>query len=494
MRMSHPTQSRRRPRSLLRRLADVARVKRLFEPGDRLLIAVSGGPDSVALLSLLSELAPSWKLDLRAVHINHGLRGEESEEDARFVVELCDRLGVKVTVEPAPLHARRGLGERRCLQESAREARYAAMRRIGEALGAGKIALGHTADDQAETVLMWMLRGAGAGGLGGIPPIREGVFVRPLLECRRAEILAYLRDQALAFREDSSNANPVYLRSRVRHELLPTLRRWNPAIVEVLRRQADILREEDRWLEERTTDHAARLTSALGQDAVVLDREGLLALPLALQRRVVRRLIRRVGGTARGPSFGAVSAVLERIARGASGSELTVQGITVGRVYETIIFRPLGRDMAVGEFPESTGRWVPAAGIPMVVPSTLSWSPTGQLLRVSYRPAVDTDRSLRQTASRMTALLDMDRFTGDLRVRTWRPGDAFQPLGMGGRRKKLQDFFSDMKVPRAERHRVPLLATSEGILWVAGYRADHRFRVTRSTRRILVAELADVTS
>ena len=478
-----------------RRFLDLVRVTRLFEPGDRLLIAVSGGPDSVALLSLLSDAAPSWRLDLQAVHINHGLRGEESEEDARFVVDLCAQLGVKVTVEPGPLATRGRLRGRRSLQEQAREVRYAAMRRIGETLGAERIALGHTADDQAETVLMWMLRGAGAKGLGGIPPVREGVFIRPLLEFRRAEILSYLRQKGRAFREDSSNAKPVYLRNRVRHDLLPMLHHWNPAIVQVLQRQAEILREEDRWLEETTTEHVGRLTSVLEQDIVVVDREGLLALPLALQRRLVRRLLCQASGTTQGPSFGAVSAVLERIVQGSSGSELTVHGAAVTREYDRISFGPVRRGPGLEDLPDPTGGRPPTSGSPLAIPSTISWSPTGELIRLSLRPAFDTDLSSNQPASRRTALLDADRFTRrNLQVRTWHPGDVFHPLGMGGRRKKLQDFFSDMKVPRKIRHRVPLLAAPEGILWIAGYRADHRFRVTRSTRQVLVAELADCTS
>ncbi len=492
--MSHPTQGRRAPRSLVRQLADLAHRTGLFESGDRLLIAVSGGPDSVALLSLLSELAPSWRLELSVVHINHGLRGRESDEDARFVVDLCQQLGVPVKVEPVPLTTTVRLREGRSLQEVAREARYAAMRRLAQALGVGRVALGHQADDQAETVLMWMLRGAGAKGLGGIPPVREEVFIRPLLDIRRSAILSYLEGKGLAFREDSSNTNPAYLRNRIRHELLPTLLRWNPAIVELLGRQADILREEDRWLDEVTTDQIARLSRAGGRDAVVLDREGFLALPVALQRRVVRRLIGRVSGTVKGPSFGAVSAVLENIVMGSSGSEMSVQGVRVARDYDHISFGPVGGDAGVEGLPGTTGVRLLTHGIPVTAPSVLPWPPTGQLIRISLRPPLDAGRPVNQTASRTMALLDANRFTVDLRVRTWQPGDVFQPLGMGGRRKKLQDFFSDMKVPRKERHRVPLLTAPEGILWVGGYRADHRFRITRSTSRILVAELVDRTS
>src|SRR5688572_14674888 len=279
--MSQSVQPQTARSQLARRVAATARAKGLLRPGDRVLAAVSGGPDSVALLSVLAALAPSWDLTLQAVHVNHGLRGAESDEDASFVAGLCDRLGVALAIERVTLAGPAGRRRGRSIQEQAREARYAAMVRVATALRTDKIALGHTADDQAETLVMWMLRGSGTAGLAGIPPSRGPLVIRPLLDVGRAEIMAYLEAQGLPFRVDSSNAKPLYLRNRVRHELLPALKRFNPGLLGVLKRQAEILREEDLCLDQLVAEHLTQLTREDGAGAFVVDRAGLLALPLA---------------------------------------------------------------------------------------------------------------------------------------------------------------------------------------------------------------------
>jgi len=479
---------------LARRMAEAARTRRLFSPGDRLLAAVSGGPDSVALLSLLTELSPSWKLVLWAVHVNHGLRGAESEEDARFVARLCERLGVELISERVDLTGPARRRARQSLQEYAREARYAAMQRVGQACGSDKIALGHTADDQAETLLMWMLRGSGTTGLAGIRPSRGPQFIRPLLDFSRADIVAYLEAQGLEFREDSSNAKLLYLRNRVRHELLPTLKRFNPAVLKVLGRQAEILREEDLCLQHSASAHLVQMACQDAEGTVVVDRAALLALPLALQRRMVRILIRQTSGMVKAPTFGAVSAVLDQVIHGRSGSAITVQGAQIARTYGHIQFRPRRASLnaSLGAGPEAWGD--AEKGVALPVPSTLSWPLTGQMIRVSFDSSAAADLSNAPTHPRSVAAFDADRFTMDLSVRSWRPGDVFQPLGMGGRRKKLQDYFADIKLPREERSRIPLIVAPEGILWVAGHRLDHRFYATTATERTVVAELLDCAS
>ncbi|MGH7236280.1 MAG: tRNA lysidine(34) synthetase TilS [Nitrospiraceae bacterium] len=464
---------------LARRVAATARAKGLLRPGDRVLVAISGGPDSVALLSVLAALAPSWDLTLQAVHVNHGLRGSESDEDASFVAGLCDRLGVPLVIERVPLTGPAGRRKGRSLQEQAREARYAAMVRVATALRMDKIALGHTADDQAETLMMWMLRGSGTAGLAGIPPARGPLVVRPLLDVGRAEILTYLEAQGVPFREDSSNAKPLYLRNRVRHELLPALKRFNPGLLGVLKRQAEILREEDLCLDQLVSEHLAQLTREDGAGTFVVDRAGLLALPLALRRRMVRTLIRRTGGLQQGPTFGAVAAVLDRVVQGRSGAAIAVPGALVAREYGSIRFR--------SSVPEGTE----AVSLPLPVPSTIRWPLTGQTIRVSLRDLSSAHPPAIPTPSRSVAILDADLFTMELVVRSWAAGDAFRPLGMQGRRKKLQDYFADLKLPRAARRRVPLLVAPEGILWVGGHRPDHRFCATAASRRIVTAELLD---
>ncbi len=487
--MAQAERGARRGAPLERRVAAFARAERLFAPGDKVLVAVSGGPDSIALLRVLAALAPTWALTVHAIHVHHGLRGREADEDARFVAGVCDRLRIplhleRISLEEAQGRARAGGS----LQERAREARYQALRRAAAALDMGRVAVGHTADDQVETLLMWMLRGAGASGLAGIPDVREGVFIRPLLATSRAEILAYLDVQGQPFREDTSNAKPCYLRNRIRQDLVPVLKRFNPALLRVLARQAQILRDEDRCVEEQARRHLADLVEEDGSAGLRLDREGLLRLPVALQRRILRAILRRTAGLSRGPAFSAVETVLTRVVHGRSGAQLHVRGAVARREYQVIRFEGL----PAGSHPDGPALadgGLPADGLVLPIPGEVRWPLTGELIRIRCgEPGMLTGREL-PPGTRAAAVLDGDRFTWTVVVRPWKPGDRFHPQGMGGHRKKVQDYFTDIKLPRGERSRVPIIAAPEGILWVGGLRADHRFCASPSTRRPVIVEL-----
>lgn len=475
-----PPAAREWPR-LLRSLVGTVQRERLFEVGQRLLVAVSGGPDSVALLSLLHTLAPVWRLSLAAVHVNYGLRGRESEEDALFVVELCERLEVPVHVRRLDVEQPPKLGHRSSLQERARDARYHVMQRLARELCMDRVALGHTADDQAETVLMWMLRGAGLAGLGGMPYRREGLFVRPLLDVTRQEILAYLESRGLAFRTDSSNRRPIYFRNRIRQELLPVVKELAPAAVRVLHRQALVLREEEQFLERLASEAWTRLAVEDAEGGYSVDRLAVAALPLALQRRLVRQALRLVHPRGKAPSFATLSGALNHVLHMGSGRFATAGPVLISREYERIRF-------SCGKYPATSG-----ATRSFSVPSLIRWPATGQQVQVQWldRPA---GTQLLKQPSRDRALFDADRITPELQLRSWQVGDRFCPSGMHGRRKKVQDYFSDIKLPRAERHRMPLLVAPEGILWVVGYRQDERFVVGEHTRRVMLATVSGPTS
>lgn len=468
-----PSLHRTRPRlSFVYRLSKIVRSQGLIDHGDRIIVAISGGPDSVALLSALHELAPTFALFLSAVHFNYGLRGQESEEDEAFVVHLCRRLHIPYVCEPLRLTEVECKG--RSLQEAARDARYEALLRIRASIGAHKVALGHTRDDQAETILMGLLRGAGATGLSGMAPARLP-FIRPFLTIRRHDILAYLREQHLTFREDSTNAKPIYTRNRVRHEVLPLLRQFNPALVDVLARQADLLREDDRYLDEVADRHFVQIAQDAITGTCILKRPELLALPVALQRRVLRKAVQHSSGQLRGPSSSAVGLIIDQILRGRSGVRMTIGRVQVAREFNSIRFQRLNDQQEMPTKPES--RVLP-------VPSTVAWPATGQLVHAEYLELPCSEINV-ASLSPTQVMVDRDRFTADLHVRAWLPGDRFCPYGLEGRRKKLQDFFSDAKVPQSVRPRIPLIVAPEGIVWVAGYRIDHRFRVTATTTHLV---------
>ncbi len=467
--------------ALLHGVVKTVQRERLFEQGQHLLVAVSGGPDSVALLSLLQTLSPAWRLSLAAVHFNYGLRGRESEDDASFVTDLCERLHIPLHIHRLELGRAEKSARTSSRQEQARDLRYDAMRRLARKLHVDRVALGHTADDQAETVLMWMLRGAGPAGLGGMPYRREHVFVRPLLDTSRKEVLAYLERRAVPFRTDSSNSRPIYFRNRIRQELLPVVKELAPAAVRVLQRQAEVLREENRFIESMAAESWAQVVVEDAGGGLSLDRLGLVALPLALQRRLVRQVLRRLHPQGKSPGLATVATVLNRVMHARSGAGVTTGPIRVRRDYDRIRFS-VGNDVPI-----------PIGTVPLAVPSLVRWPLTGRLIEAT---SVDCSVGipLLKQPTRDAALFDADRFTAALQLRSWRAGDRFCPSGMNGQRKKMQDFFSDIKLPRPERSRVPLLVSPEGILWVVGYRQDERFRAGEQTRRFVLVTVSHATS
>ena len=457
----------------------VLRTHRMLSSGEQVLIAVSGGPDSIALLSLMHALRPSWDLRLWVVHFDHGLRGLESENDGRFVKEFCDRLEVEFTMMKLDLQKSEARLRGETLQQYASKIRYEALFRIANEKGATKIAVGHTANDQAETVLMWMIRGSGTGGLGGMSPVRDFCVIRPLLRFSREEILAYLTSRELGYRIDTSNFTPLYFRNRLRHELIPVLKRYNPNVIKVLSRQADIVREDHLYLEQLAVKAFDDITRKDSADLLVLHRASLLALPLAIRRRVIRLALQTVGHHTQGPRFSSVEMILDRIVDGQSGSQVVSHGVRIAREYENIVFGFMESAIPRCQPWRGTSQTVP-------IPSRISWPLTGQTIEITVNPVSQAS----WTENPFHVKLDAATFSFPLVLRTWEPGDQFCPLGLGGKRKKLKHFFSDIKLERSKREKVPLLVAPEGILWIGGYRADYRFRVTEATREVLTAILS----
>jgi tRNA(Ile)-lysidine synthase len=456
------------------------RASGLLAPGDKIVVAVSGGPDSVALFRCLVALRARWNWDLCIGHVDHGLRGAESEADAKFVEALAAKFGMPVMVCRLHLNKQDARVKKQSLQEYARTIRYHALEEMAHDREATKLALGHTADDQAETVLMWMLRGCGTGGLGGIPPKRGPRVVRPLLEIQRSEIVGYLQERQEEFRMDSTNFQPLYLRNRIRQDLIPQLKKYSPGIVSVLTRQARILRDDHAFLQELAEEAFQRTCVSDSKEERQFDRLALLNVPLPIRRRVVRQCLQQVAGSAQSPRFDMVERVLDRLEHGQSGWTMEFNGLLVGREYDRLVFRHSEKnnppDMDLSNM----------RVMPFSIPGEVVWSPTGQRMTVSRKSVPVIQGHVHSSE----IYLDPATFTPELAVRSWKPGDIFCPKGFGGRQKKLQDFFSDMKLPRSQRASVPLLVAPEGILWVGGLRADERFQVSPSTTSVVVAKMS----
>ncbi len=459
---------------LLEKVKQTINKHSLLSKGDSVVVGLSGGPDSMALLDLLSSLREEYDLVLIPAHLNHGFRGKEAEEDLAFCEEVAGRYGFDLVAESVDLPAlirEEGLSP----QAAAREVRYDFFMRTAAANHASKIALGHHADDQAETLLMRLLRGAGTRGLSGIPIQREPGIIRPLLHVTREEILHYLKEKKIPFRNDSSNQKEIYLRNRIRQELIPLLKeKYNPNLVEDLRRTAEILGEEEDFLEEQAESCFLPIEVKGG---LALEMSDLKKLPHALLRRVVRLAISHARGSISGVTFQHVDAVMQLMQSKGSSARIDLPGkMTVRKVYGHLEFcneNPKEVLMGLHEIPIPGREVIP-------------------VLEIEVESSILSPEEAPPSLHKGAALFDFDKCSPPLSIRTRVPGDVFYPKGFG-RRKKVKRFFIDEKIPHNMRDSVPLLVNRENeILWVGGYRMDNRFLVNPGTSRALFVQIHPV--
>ena len=424
--------------------------------GETVLVAVSGGVDSVALLHLLLGLAPAWRLRLHVVHVDHQLRAD-SAVDAEFVRTLCARLGVPVDVATVAVD-RQG-----SLEAAARAARYAAFETCARRVGADRIAVGHSADDQAETVLMRLVQGAGVRGLAGIPPVR-GRIIRPLIEIRRSVLEAELRRAGLPWVEDETNRDPKFLRNRIRHELLPLLSdSYNPGVAPALVRMASLARETVSALDQAAGAELDRLGVWSG-GAATLQLDALRALPRPVAAEVLRQAAARLGS--RAPLRAWTHRGLTRVlAAPAPRRAFKLGGVTVE------VSGALAR-LATAPLPALIERVV-------AVPGLTELPEIGQALeaRLVGADAYAIPREPNRVA------FDAEDLAMPLIVRARRRGERF--LAFGGAERRLKTLLIEAKVPRWDRGRVPVIEAGGTIVWVGHLRRGAVGRVTARTRRVL---------
>ncbi|HEX9021230.1 MAG TPA: tRNA lysidine(34) synthetase TilS [Nitrospirota bacterium] len=439
----------------------------MLTPRDRVLVAVSGGPDSVCLLSVLKELASDWDLSLHVAHLDHMFRGKQSADEALFVADIAKKLNIPATIEKidVPAYCReRGLSP----QAGAREARYSFFALTAQAIGAHRIATGHTADDQAETFLMRLLRGAGAAGLSAIPPRRDNI-IRPLIGVTREEVMEYVRSRKLEFMSDPSNSKPVYTRNRIRMDVLPALKKFNPRIVGTLASEAALLRDENEAVEAHLAGIAERVITQ-EKGVLLVKRDEFNALPTAFRRRLLRTIAGLAGMEPSTLSFDRIGEALSFMAAARTGRTMNLaSSLTIGREYGRFV---IGAKEPLKGFMHS----IAVPGVTAIPELDLTVETSSGELR---KAPEDDDIYLWQ------AVFDYDKIRSFLTLRNRRPGDRFQPAGMAGRSKKLQDYFVDEKIPRRKRNKVPLLCSGEDILWVMGHRLDGRFLPGPKTKKVL---------
>ena len=450
-----------------------------FHRDATLVVACSGGPDSTALLHALLALRPTMGLKLHVAHLNHDFRGQEAEDDAAFVADMAEKLGLPSTIDeadPIAYQQERGISS---FEEAAREVRYRFLTNLANTINADAIALGHTADDQAETILMHILRGTGLPGLRGMqeltpwrdtPKGKTATLFRPLLEATREETRAYCIELKKPFREDSTNRSLRFTRNRIRLQLLPTLSEYNPQVRQALVRIGRAATESLDFLNEQLDDLWPEISSTNGKH-VTLDTSSLKKLHPTLRAMALRRAFAQASGSIRRLSETHVKSMLA-LAEGPAGKIVHLPGgIAIRSMRDRLVIGP--------PQPVESPHIPPHYEYPLKVPGTTRIP--GWLITIeTVSPDIDP-KTLDPTAS----LFDAAKIGNRLVVRNRRPGDYFQPLGMTGR-KKLKDFFIGQKIPRELRPSTPLLVSEKGVLWVYPHRTSELARIDETTRRRLL--------
>jgi tRNA(Ile)-lysidine synthase len=492
---------------ILEKVITFCQKNSLLDPHDRLVIGVSGGPDSLCLLHILFTLTNKFNFPPpTAAHLNHHLRGPDSQADENFVKEVALHWQLPIVIAGeniADLAEQRG----QSVEETARQVRYAFLWRVARQTGANKIAVGHHADDQVETVLMHFLRGAGLAGLRGMLPEvnianlrlhpadipspaatdqEEPVkLIRPLLEVSRADIEAYCRVNNLLPRQDYSNLDTTFFRNRLRHELIPYLETYNPNIRQLLQHTAKVAAADVQVLKQELTRVWPAVIKSESPQQLEFDLENWLKLPLGLKRSTLRRAVELLRYGLRDISFSHIENAIEILEKSKTGAIATLpQGLRLTVSYDTFVIGPASGSVEAEDFqgPQLDQGEGLEVNVPGITPLPNSgWQLTASLLL----PENIDPKEIRQAATRWEIYLDAATIRAELFLRSRQPGDRFYPLGMAGHSKKLNEFMIDKKIPAHWRDRIPLLVSNHQILWVCGYQPAEQTRVKSTTRGLL---------
>jgi len=474
----------------------------LLKKGDRVVVALSGGPDSVALLYGLLAIQPEFGLRLYVAHLNHKLRGDESDEDERFAKELAVRLKLKCFSKRIDVK-REAKRKKVSIEEGAREIRYRYLQKLANQIKADKIAVGHQADDQAETFLMRLLRGAGGAGLSGIPA-KRGKIIRPLIQIRREEIEKFLKANKIPYRLDSSNYLTDYFRNKIRLTLLPKIKEdFNPKIVESLNRTADIISLQQEYIEKR----CERILVDIGKkrrSKIILDLKEFTSYDICLQREVIRLCVREL----KGDFNQLVRRIPPRRAQtsprlGASVWTLCGSFESVDRAINLIhSYGSCGQKKSGKKVKLVNKIWMEVSGkefvfykeekkeynYPLTLPGEVNLKDWGIKTKGEILKGKSVPKNLFHQNQNI-AFLDWEKLKNPFCLRSRRRGDKFKPMGMKGT-KSLADFLIDAKVPRHLRDEVAIFTSKGKIVWVVGYRISDEFKVTHKTKKVLKVEVS----
>ena len=460
----------------------IEKVKKIIEKygmldsEDKIVVGVSGGPDSITLLHILWRLKEELNISIISAHLNHGLRGKDAVTDEEFVKEFSYKLGIPVRTESVKVHDF-AKSNNLTIEEAGRKLRYELYRKIAEETSSNKVAVGHNLDDQAETVLMRIIRGSGIDGIAGMPPVRNLTekikVIRPLIEISREEILKHLKNSKLEVRVDRTNFARTYFRNRVRLELLPILeKKYNRNIKKNLVNLANIFSSENDFFSNNLTEILSAIIKEKTADEIVMNKNKLIDLHLSIKRRCLRECIKMLGGLSN-ITFEHIEDVIDGLNKNNLEFELPNSIRIIFRYDSIIITKSKEKNPENYEYK-------------LKIPGNTEIKEASIIINAEYLEKIDLG-TLRREHSK--AYLDADLLEFPLIGRNRKEGDKFTPFGLAGT-KKIKKFFIDNKVPHENRNKMPIVTDSRGnIAWIAGHRIDNRFRITPLTKNILKLEI-----
>jgi len=462
---------------LLQKVINYIDQYNMFHNGDKVIVALSGGPDSMCLVHILKKLQERYNIKLYAAHVNHCLRGAEADADEEYVRGFCKNANIDFYSKRIDINELARITNT-STETAGREARYAFFNELKEKLGANLIALAHNANDQAETILMRIIRGTGMEGLRGIRPVRDGIYIRPILILTREEIEEYCRINKLNPRIDKSNFEKIYNRNKIRLELIPYLQEnFNKDILNTVNRLSEIISKDQDYLEEVAEKKYKEYCSIIGEK-IGLDQQ-LINEHEAIVTRVIRRALKDIKGDLKNIELVHINEIMELFSMG-TGKMITLpEGIIAEKVYTEIYFyKKKGNNLSNELKDEIIIFDKEKFQQPSIVKAI-----DGMNVKISLR-IVTKDEVVDFSQDPYKKYFDYDKINRYISIRTRQEGDRFTPYGMKGS-KKLKDLFIDLKIPKEERNTLPLVCFDKEIAWIVGYRVSNKYIVTKNTNYIL---------
>jgi tRNA(Ile)-lysidine synthase len=443
----------------------------MLAPGDHVLVAVSGGADSTALLICLHKFASVFPLSLTAAHLNHRIRGAEADEDQEFVSRMCADRGIPFVSEQIEVKQEAAKAKQN-LEEYARTARYDFLRRVADRVKAHKIAVGHNLSDQAETALFRIIRGSGLEGLSSIYPVVDGIVIRPLLECARDSIRQYLKDLNVPFREDSSNTDLRHARNRIRRELMPYLEKsFNPRLAPILAREACLTRETWSFIESLAVEACQNIHSRI-ENGLLLKIDGLLKLHPALQKQVLRQALKELLGSLRGIGSVHIQSILSLCTTGQSGDRMPIpHGCIAVRQFDSLLIM----NMPISASPSYSSR--------LEIPGECPVREIAAAFRCRTCSAPDL-KTMKENRSTQ-AYLELSRLPQFLMVRSRMPGDRYGGPG----HRKVKKMLIDNKIPQLQRPMLPMIVAGNDVIWIPGFRPARNYEATPGDPGCVLVEM-----